>query len=204
MGPFISQNIVVMIFFTDCCTQNFFFTRQCVSSLWIVFLTRVCSGKPMFNLFVKIFLTKTCFSIHIAYSSVIFTWFTFLSYQIKFKPEKTVWFGYHFDYPQNKYFYNKPIPNNTAFTFMKKIPFLYWMTFEECLKLWHCSEFKPQSCYYVHFWMVWTTLNALSLLNVELCHYRYSTGMALVLNNGNGTIQRWYAIKERKKEKSCK
>ena len=37
------------------------------------FLTRVRSGKPMFSLFVNIFLIKTCFSKHITHSSVNFT-----------------------------------------------------------------------------------------------------------------------------------
>ena len=65
--------------FTDCCAQNFFFTGESVFPF--PKLSQVCNSKPLFSLFVNIFMTKTCFSVHITNSSINFTWFAFLSQQ---------------------------------------------------------------------------------------------------------------------------
>ena len=59
----------------------FLYNRISVSTPWIVFSTQVHNGKPIFSQFVNIFLTKTCSSIDIAYSSVNFKWFALLSHQ---------------------------------------------------------------------------------------------------------------------------
>ena len=78
MDPFMSAKIVSMTIFSECCTQNFFFTGES----WAVFffLARIHSGKPMFSPFVNIlfffffffFFTKTFFSMHIKYFSLNF------------------------------------------------------------------------------------------------------------------------------------
>ena len=53
-----SQETVSMTFFTDCFTENFFFTRQCVSIPLTVFLIWTCNGKSMFSLLINIFWWK--------------------------------------------------------------------------------------------------------------------------------------------------
>ena len=55
IGPFMSQKTVSMTFFTDCYTQNFFFTREPV---YLHFLTQACSSKLVFSPFVNIFQLK--------------------------------------------------------------------------------------------------------------------------------------------------
>ena len=41
MNTFMAQNNVSMTFFTDLPAQNFFFTWECISTPWTVFLTQV-------------------------------------------------------------------------------------------------------------------------------------------------------------------
>ena len=56
---------------------------QCISTQWTVFLTQAHYAKPIFSPFVKIFLIKICFAIHITHS-INFTRFALLSYHQKF------------------------------------------------------------------------------------------------------------------------
>ena len=80
MGPFMSQKTINLIFFTDHGARTFFLLEnQSVSTLWTVFPPRPHSSKSMFNPFVNIFMTKTCFSIHIIHFSVNFTWLALLN-----------------------------------------------------------------------------------------------------------------------------
>ena len=58
-----------------------FFTRMFVSIPWNLFFTQAHHCKSMFSRFVRIFWTKTCFSIYIPHSFVYFIWFAFLSHQ---------------------------------------------------------------------------------------------------------------------------
>ena len=72
MGPFMSQKIVNMIFFTFAVPGNFSLPEsQYVSSLWTVF--GPIKTNPYLVHLKTFFLTKTCFSIHITSSSVNFT-----------------------------------------------------------------------------------------------------------------------------------
>ena len=48
----------------------------------LLFRLRPCSGKPMFRLFINIFLTKTCFSVPVTYSSVNFICLAVFNHQI--------------------------------------------------------------------------------------------------------------------------
>ena len=69
---------------------------------FIVFSTQPHCGKSIFNSFVNIFLTKTCFSVHITYSCVNFTWFALVSQQNfnsrpVFKPGELCLICYHFE-----------------------------------------------------------------------------------------------------------
>ena len=69
---------------------------------------RVC--KTMFSLFVKIFLTKKCFTVNIIHSFVNFTWFTLVNCQkfddrLLFKPGAVCLIFLHFELSQKKYFY---------------------------------------------------------------------------------------------------
>ena len=81
MDPFMSQKTVSMTIFTDCSAWYFFFTEESV-----YFDSKDCfqqadSGKLMVKSFLNIFMTKTCFSIHITHSFVNFTWSALLSYK---------------------------------------------------------------------------------------------------------------------------
>ena len=91
VDTFSSLKTVSMNLFTDHCTQNFFFTKQCVFSIWTVFSIWVHCGKPMFSPFVNNFLSKTCFSVQITHSEN-FTWFAFLRH-LKFddRPQGKPW-----------------------------------------------------------------------------------------------------------------
>ena len=83
-------------------------------------------GKPMFSPVVKIFLTKTCFSVYITHNFINFTWFALLSHQkfderFLFKPGACYLIYHHFELPQKKYFWEYEwISNNAEFTFMEK------------------------------------------------------------------------------------
>ena len=57
------------------------YQSQCVSTPWTVFSTQTHNDKPMFRPFVNISFNKTCFSIHITYSSENLTWFELPSHQ---------------------------------------------------------------------------------------------------------------------------
>ena len=59
------------------CLELFFYWKS--FTLWTVFLIQACSAKSIFSSFCEYFLTKTCFYIHIPYSSENFTWFALLS-----------------------------------------------------------------------------------------------------------------------------
>ena len=54
IASFMSQKTISMTFFTKCCAQKVFFIRECVVTLWTVFLTHTCCGKFMFSPFVNI------------------------------------------------------------------------------------------------------------------------------------------------------
>ena len=60
--------------------EHFLYGRVSVSTSWTVFLT-THRGKPMFNPFVNIFLTKTGFSVNITHCSVNFIWFALFNHQ---------------------------------------------------------------------------------------------------------------------------
>ena len=125
IAPFMSQNTVSIIFFTDHCTQNFFFIVESVFLHCRVSIFLYCRvsmfplyrlsfqhahrGKPKFRQFVNIFWTKTCFSIYIRHFSVNFSWFALLNYQkfddrSVFKPGTFSLIFHHFELPQNNYF----------------------------------------------------------------------------------------------------
>ena len=70
MGPFMLQNTVDMIFFTDCCTRNFFYWRVDSFLLHEMFFQL---GFVAVNTFFVIYMCVcVCFSIHIPYSPVNF------------------------------------------------------------------------------------------------------------------------------------
>ena len=80
MGPFMSQKIVSITFFTTEPGTLFpgksmcFHSMDCLfdsASQWKIHVLSIC----------KHFLTKTFFSVHIPFSSVNFTWFALLNYQ---------------------------------------------------------------------------------------------------------------------------
>ena len=70
MSPFITQKVVSMTFFTDCCTWNFFSMEEfvCFHFIDCFFIHGNCD-KAVFSPIVKIYLNKTCFFIHITHSS---------------------------------------------------------------------------------------------------------------------------------------
>ena len=77
IAHFMSPNTVSITYFTDLCTQIFFFIDESVSfQSWSEFLTQAHLLKLMFSQFVKIY-----FSNDRMYSSVNFALFTRLSYQ---------------------------------------------------------------------------------------------------------------------------
>ena len=108
IGPFLSQNIVSITFFTNSFPWNFFlYQRINVSTLWTIFSTWAHSDKSMFNPFVKVFFDKICFFVHITHSSVNFTWFVFLSHQRidrrpLFKPRALCLISNHFEKPRKR------------------------------------------------------------------------------------------------------
>ena len=75
------------------CLEFFYFLEShCVSTSWAVSLTQACCGVSIFSSFVKIFLTKTCFSVHIAHG------LHFLAYQnfmmdLCLSLEHSIWFA---------------------------------------------------------------------------------------------------------------
>ena len=59
MDPFMSQNTVSMISFTDCRARNFFLPEsQCVYIPWTIIPTKGRSGKSMFDSFETILWLK--------------------------------------------------------------------------------------------------------------------------------------------------
>ena len=76
--------------------ELFLYWRVSMFPLHRLFLTQASGGKLIFNPLIRKFLTKTCFFIHISYSSVNFTWVALLNHQKfpdrpLFKPG-TLWF----------------------------------------------------------------------------------------------------------------
>ena len=81
MGSFISQKTArVDLLYRLWCPEIFLYRKVSVSTPWIIFSIYFHSGKPTFNSFVKILLTKTCSFIH-RYFSINFTWFALLSHK---------------------------------------------------------------------------------------------------------------------------
>ena len=96
-------------------------------------LSEIRSCKTHDSPFVKRFLTKKCFAVNMAHSSVNFIWFALLSHQkfhdrLLFLPWSTLFDLSTFLYPKTKYFFKikiilfyKPVPNNAVFKFIEKI-----------------------------------------------------------------------------------
>ena len=82
MFPFMCQRRVSMTFFTDCCTRKvFLLLSSCFSTPLTVFSIRFVGANRFLANLLKFF-TKICFSEHITLSSLSFSWFALLSYQI--------------------------------------------------------------------------------------------------------------------------
>ena len=70
------------IFYKLLCTVLFLYQRVSVFPLQtLFFLTQARSVQPMLGYLKRFFLTEICFSVHITYYSVNFTWFVLFTYQ---------------------------------------------------------------------------------------------------------------------------
>ena len=156
-------------------TQNIFFTVESMSPFHgLSFWLRLVVANRYVDHFKRFFFpTKMCFSIHITYSSVNFTWFTLFSQQ-KFDDRllfKSVWFAIILNNlkanifmrwkwfwletnskQRRVYIYGYKIWKKKIFYFYlkKKIPLIYWMTLLFTGLIFHLSSLSILT-FNVHF-----------------------------------------------------
>ena len=81
MGPIISQRTLNMTLFSDHCALNCVFTGESVFPLIGLSFQFNFVKANLCLAYCKYFLSKACFTMHITYSFLSFTWFALLSHK---------------------------------------------------------------------------------------------------------------------------